>query len=78
MDIANLVKSDPPTLALDEAAVLTSHTEAGAWDATDAQRFIDTHPRATEQEAVAALARLERSLGQLGDEAPAGEADVVR
>ena len=39
--------------ATDKNTVPASGIRASAWDATDAQRFIDTHPRATEQEAVA-------------------------
>ena len=63
MDIARL-----------EVAAATSHKEASAWDVSDAARFQAAHPGvATEQEAVAALARLRRSYGQLGDELAAGE-----
>ncbi|MCL4466852.1 MAG: hypothetical protein M1401_18660 [Chloroflexi bacterium] len=80
MNVAKRVKPDLPTLALDEAAVLTSHTEAGAWDAADVARFQVRHPGVvTEQEAEAALARLERSYtADLGDVPAAGEADITK
>lgn len=76
MNTAKLVRSDPPMLACNEVAVVTSHKETGVWDAADIERFLARHPGTiTEQEAEAALARVGRSLGQLGDEAPAEGAE---
>lgn len=80
MNTAKLVRSDPPMLACNEVAVVTSHKETGVWDAADIERFLARHPgTVTREEGEAALARLERSYtADLGDVPAAGEADITK